>query len=174
MRLSPTFLVVLLGSTVAMCSAAPVNYNVTAPAACRSRSDVIAIAVQHASGQEYCECVCPANAPWRCDCSGLVSRAWGIAAPGATTYSLGGFAARLGNRDELYPGDILLWAGDIKAGTGHTLVFVKWLDQASGAFVEAACHDPAQGCTHGPANMADYPVDQFLPYRAHASLVCPV
>jgi hypothetical protein len=50
--------------------------------------DAISTAVAHASGQEYCECVCPANALWRCDCSGLVSRAWGLGAPGLTTYAL--------------------------------------------------------------------------------------
>ena len=47
--------------------------------------NAVATAVAHASGQQYCECVCPANAPWRCDCSGLVSRAWGLGSPGLTT-----------------------------------------------------------------------------------------
>jgi hypothetical protein len=47
--------------------------------------NAVATAVAHASGQQYCECVCPANDPWRCDCSGLVSRAWGLGSPGLTT-----------------------------------------------------------------------------------------
>ena len=106
--------------------------------------DAVSTAVAHASGQEYCECVCPANAPWRCDCSGLVSRAWGLGAPGLTTYALlwhlralllccgalthsccsydfnPNVCAKLGSRSELQPADALLWPGDPAAVSAST------------------------------------------------------
>jgi len=138
---------------------------------CVSREDAVNVAVAHASGQQYCECVCPANAPWRCDCSGLVSRAWGLQAPGLTTYDFNpGVCAKLGSRSELQPADVLLWPGDPAAHTGHVVMFVKWIDQGS-TYIEAACHSPSEGCTHGPKSLSDYG-DEFFACRPHPEVVC--
>jgi hypothetical protein len=63
--------------------------------------------------------------PYRSDCSGYVSWAWGLAAPGLTTSTLSTrFAAIAAN--QLQPGDILLRAGV------HVVLFEQWLDQATG------------------------------------------
>jgi len=61
---------------------------------------------------------------YRSDCSGLVSWAWGLAAPGLTTTELATHSDPI-PWDELAPGDILLT-------TGHVVLFVSWTDKAAG------------------------------------------
>jgi hypothetical protein len=148
------------------------SMNGTAAGACRARTEVVTIAMQHTNGQEYCECVCPSNAPWRCDCSGLVSRAWGLASPGLTTHDMEGHVcSKLGSRGEMLPGDALLWPGVISQGTGHVAMFVKWVDKKAGSFLEAACHSPKLGCTHEVQTLSYYG-PEFFPCRPHSNIVC--
>jgi hypothetical protein len=51
-----------------------------------------------------------------------------------------GVCARLGSRDELQPADVLLWPGDESKGTGHVVMFVKWIEEGR-TYIEAACHE---------------------------------
>ena len=133
MQVPSHFLTFIATFAAVLCvvQALPVAYNISS-GGCRSRQYAVDEAVKHASGQEYCECVCPANAPWRCDCSGLVSRAWGLGAPGLTTYDFHpNYCEKLGSRGELEPADALLWPGVESQGTGHVVMFVKWVDKVS-------------------------------------------
>jgi hypothetical protein len=66
-------------------------------------------------------------------------------------------------------------------------MFVKWIDQKAGTYLEAACHEcdnsatctphlmrlfsPQEGCTHGPKSLSDYG-EEFFPCRAHSDIVC--
>ena len=43
--------------------------------------------------------------------------------------------ARLGSRSELQPADVLL------SPSTHVVMFVKWIDQKAGTYLEAACHE---------------------------------
>ena len=134
MQMRPShFFAVVAASVAALCvvQALPVASNISS-GSCRSRQYAVDEAIKHASGQEYCECVCPANAPWRCDCSGLVSRAWGLGAPGLTTYDFHpNYCEKLGSRSELEAADALLWPGVESQGTGHVVMFVKWVDKVN-------------------------------------------
>jgi cell wall-associated NlpC family hydrolase len=161
----------LVDSSAAFNSSSSTN-GTAAAGACRARTDVVALAMQHTNGQQYCECVCPSNAPWRCDCSGLVSRAWGLASPGLTTYDMQGkVCSKLGSRGEMLPGDALLWPGVISQGTGHVAMFIKWVDQKAGSFLEAACHSKKLGCTHEVQTLSYYGPEYF-PCRPHSNIVC--
>ena len=191
MQVASHFVAFIAASAAALCvvQALPVAYNLSS-GGCRSREYAVDEAVKHASGQEYCECVCRANAPWRCDCSGLVSRAWGLSAPGLTTYDFHpNYCEKLGSRSELEPADSLLWPGVESQGTGHVVMFVKWVDkvsidgnnearaliplaQSAGLFEEAACHSPSIGCTNGQQHLSYYG-DSFSPCRARKDIVCP-
>lgn len=66
----------------------------------------------------------PAWDPYRSDCSGFVSWAWGLPAPGLLTSSLPSVAAAIGVTN-LAPGDILL-------GAGHVVLFESWSDKPAG------------------------------------------
>lgn len=61
----------------------------------------------------------PAWDKYRSDCSGLVSFAWGLPAPGLTTSSLG-TAAKVIQCSALQPGDAVNRSGS------HTMLFVRW------------------------------------------------
>ncbi|MGW0660176.1 hypothetical protein [Streptodolium elevatio] len=63
----------------------------------------------------------------RMDCSGLVSMAWGLPAPGLTTDTLPQVSHRI-DKDELLPGDILV--NTAPGAAGHTLIFAGWADAA--------------------------------------------
>lgn len=87
------------------------------------------------AGAMYCECVTSATSPYRADCSGLVSYAWGLPAPGHTTYSLAGGpwddkASVKISWSQLTPGDALNFPGDPSSGVGHVMLFGGWLDSA--------------------------------------------
>jgi len=64
--------------------------------------------------------------PYRTDCSGYISWAWGIAPPGLTTPNLGQRFAPIKVTD-LQPGDILSHAG----APGHAFLFERWVDKAA-------------------------------------------
>ncbi|WP_437751952.1 pre-peptidase C-terminal domain-containing protein [Sorangium sp. So ce1389] len=62
--------------------------------------------------------------PYRSDCSGFVSWAWQLAAPGLTTSTLPNASTTI-TGSNLAPGDILL-------GNGHVVLFESWTDKAAG------------------------------------------
>ncbi|NUU23953.1 MAG: hypothetical protein HOV68_20985, partial [Streptomycetaceae bacterium] len=62
---------------------------------------------------------------YRTDCSGLVSMAWGLPAPGLTTDTLDQVAHRIDKKD-LLPGDVLV--NTAPGAAGHTLIFAGWTD----------------------------------------------
>jgi hypothetical protein len=72
-------------------------------------------------------CTRPDNPDWdayRSDCSGLVSWAWGLPAPGHTTATLAPFDDQVSqaiSADELAPGDAI-------NNDHHTMVFAGWLE----------------------------------------------
>ncbi|WP_433931172.1 hypothetical protein AB3662_43655 [Sorangium cellulosum] len=66
----------------------------------------------------------PAWDPYRSDCSGFVSWAWGLPAPGITTRDIPGVAAPVPS-ELLVPGDALL-------GPGHVVLFAAWIDRSNG------------------------------------------
>lgn len=70
---------------------------------------------------------------YRQDCSGFVSMAWGLGTS-AWTGSLASYGVRI-SRDELLPGDILLFhnAADPEHGS-HTIIFGGWVDDAHTAY----------------------------------------
>lgn len=63
----------------------------------------------------------------RMDCSGLVSMAWGLPAPGLTTDTLPQVSHRI-DKEDLLPGDILV--NTAPGAAGHTLIFAGWADDA--------------------------------------------
>ena len=63
---------------------------------------------------------------YRSDCSGLVSYAWGLAAPGLTTWQFVPGTAQDIPTQDLQPGDALLNPQE------HVVLFKSWIDKASG------------------------------------------
>ncbi len=74
------------------------------------------------------------------DCSGLVSRCWGLPRP-YSTRELPGICTPLSSLDDLRPGDIILRPGE------HVQLFVRWEDEAHTRYraIEAA-GDPEWRC----------------------------
>lgn len=66
----------------------------------------------------------PQGLGYRTDCSGMVSMAWHIGAPGLSTQTLDSVSNMLGSYDNLQPGDILIK----KSKTAHTVIFKQWTD----------------------------------------------
>jgi hypothetical protein len=62
---------------------------------------------------------------YRSDCSGLVSWAWGLSAPGAVTWGLDDMTSAIPT-SSLAPGDILLT-------DGHVVLFAGWTDYGAGS-----------------------------------------
>lgn len=77
----------------------------------------------------YCDPLRPGDC-YRTDCSGLVSAAWDLPGPGATTYTFatgiwdGGFSHQI-DPSQLEPGDALNFGGDYQAGTGHIFLYLS-------------------------------------------------
>ncbi len=67
---------------------------------------------------------------WREDCSGFVSQAWGIAAPGVVTATMPSVTTPI-SWAALQPGDALLRYDSV---AHHTALFVKWDDAAHTTF----------------------------------------
>lgn len=112
------------------------------------------------AGAMYCQCVTAATSPYRADCSGMVSYAWGMAPPGHTTHSLGGGQWDDGQSvvigwDELTIGDALNFPGDPSKGVGHVMLFGGWLDAAHTqlcAIEESSTGTPAHISKHSLSN----------------------
>ena len=135
---------------------------------CRSRADVVSIALSSAAGAYEEGVVCGHCGAYYCDCSGLVSEAWGLPPPAIVTQQMQTtYCAELGSpAQELQPGDAIL------NPQKHVEMFVKWLVPGQ-TYVRAACHDPAEGCSHGPATLSDYIGHGYIGCRPHAQYVCP-
>lgn len=112
--------------------------------------------------------MCGHNGKYRCDCSGFVSYTWKLTSSGGgpTTRALPSYCSHLSSWDELQPGDAILNPGD------HVLMFVKWSGKGHNNFVQAACHSPSEGCSHGPGTISYYKSNGFYPCRPHADIVC--
>lgn len=77
----------------------------------------------------------PAWDAYRSDCSGLVSYAWGLPAPGRITSTLPEVATPIAGTD-LAPGDIL-------NNSYHVVLFVEWVNKAAGT--AKVIHEPDCG-----------------------------
>lgn len=65
---------------------------------------------------------------YRLDCSGFVSMAWRLAAPGETTVELPDYCVLIG-KDDLLPGDAVMNGGPGTDGNaGHVMLFDAWAD----------------------------------------------
>jgi len=115
---------------------------------CVSRDTVISRLVSKANGQ-YCECVCPHLSPWRCDCSGIASYAWELAAPGQVTSTLPRYSTRLAAWTDMKPGDIILKPDQ------HVEVFHQW-ESGTSVFGYCGCHNTADGCSCRSGSTASY------------------
>jgi MYXO-CTERM domain-containing protein len=112
------------------------------------------------AGAMYCQCVTNATAPYRADCSGLVSHAWDLAAPGHTTYSFAGGPWDDGQSvvigwGDLVIGDALNFPGDPNAGVGHIMLFGGWLNEEHTDFCaveESSSGTPAHVSKHSLGN----------------------
>jgi hypothetical protein len=132
-------------------------------AACVSRDTVIQRLVDKANGQ-YCECVCPHLSPWRCDCSGITSYAWELAAPGQVTQTLPNYSARLAAWTDMKPGDIILKPDQ------HVEVFRVW-ESGTSTFGYCGCHNTADGCSCRTGSTASYWQGAGY-YPAKGNMVC--
>jgi len=134
-------------------------YNASAPA-CVTRATVVARAVSKANGQ-YCQCVCPHLAPWRCDCSGLASYAWELGAPGLVTQTLPGVSTRLAGWANMEPGDIILKPSE------HVEIFRAW-ETAHTVFAYCGCHNTAAGCScRTGSTLAYWQSNGYYPAKGH-------
>ena len=71
---------------------------------------------------------------YRLDCSGYVSMAWRLAAPGETTVELPDHCLQI-DKDDLLPGDAVMNGGPGTYGdAGHVMLFDAWADTARTAF----------------------------------------
>ena len=90
----------------------------------------------HADQDNACSAICnrednPAWDPYRSDCSGLVSWAWGLAAPGLVTSQFSGITSII-DASSLRAGDAVRAKNDV-----HIMLFVGWVTQGSRAtFIE--------------------------------------
>jgi len=120
----------------------------TSGGGCVDRNTVIQRLVAKANGQ-YCECVCPHLSPWRCDCSGIASYAWELAAPGQVTQTLPRYSTRLAAWTDMKPGDIILKPDQ------HVEVFRQW-ESGTSVFGYCGCHNTADGCSCRSGSTASY------------------
>jgi len=130
---------------------------------CLDRGTVINRLVAKANGQ-YCECVCPHLSPWRCDCSGLVSYAWELAAPGQVTSTLPKYSGRLAAWTDMKPGDIILKPAQ------HVEMFHAW-ESGTSVFGYCGCHNTADGCSCRTGSTASYWQANGY-YPAKGNMVC--
>ena len=84
----------------------------------------------------YTQTVCRDG--YRCDCSGLVSFAWVVPKPGATTYTMMNHARAI-SKNELQQGDAILC-------DGHTALFWKWADAGKTSYTALECASTKSGC----------------------------
>ncbi len=87
-----------------------------------------------ADGDGSCSSVCHRSGaadtsewnPYRSDCSGLVSWAWDLSAPGLTTWEFVPSAATFIPTEDLQPGDAVL------RPSTHVVLFDHWIDKSNG------------------------------------------
>ena len=60
------------------------------------------------------------------------------------------YCAKLGNYNELMPGDAIL-----KKPDQHVEMFIRWQVKGS-TFIEAGCHNTAEGCSHREVQLSQY------------------
>ena len=91
------------------------------------------------------------------DCSGFVSRCWGLKTRESTS-TLGSISKRLASPAELQPADVMNTAG------GHVILFVRWLDSGKkrALFYEAAPYSKTRAIEH---DLADLTSGGFIPLR---------
>jgi len=132
-------------------------------AGCIDRGTVMSRVVAKANGQ-YCECVCPHLSPWRCDCSGITSYGWELAAPGLVTSTLPGVSSRLGGWADMDTGDIILHPSQ------HVEVFHAW-ESGKTTFGYCGCHNTADGCSCRTGSTSSYwQANGYYPAKGH--MVC--
>jgi len=134
---------------------------------CRSVDDVTQKALAAAQGEYALGVVCGHVANYYCDCSGLVSYAWGLPAPAIITQEMqGNYCAKLGDtRSELQPGDVLL------RPQSHVEMFIRWSEKGK-TYIQAGCHNTAEGCSHREVSLDYYLQNGYFGCRPHAEYVC--
>ncbi len=111
--------------------------------------------------------VCGHVGSYYCDCSGLVSYAWGLPPPSVVTQQMqGNFCAKLGNYKELMPGDAILKPDQ------HVEMFIRWSDEAKDNFIEAGCHNSKENCSHREVSISNYIGKAYFGCRPHSNYVC--
>jgi len=111
---------------------------------------------------------------YREDCSGFVSMAWVLPAPGLTTYTLPTVSHPI-NKDDLQPGDILLnqWGGwpvgKYGSPDAHVVIFDSWADSMHmhyNAFEEDPYYGEANYTTNIPYPFwPGYDSSDYVPMR---------
>lgn len=98
---------------------------------------------------------------YRLDCSGYVSMAWGLAAPGLTTVELPDVCVRI-EREELRTGDAVMLGGPGTEGdNGHVILFEDWADAEHTRM--RVYEQIGQGTVHRIIEFPSSP--PYLPYR---------
>lgn len=139
---------------------------VAVSSACRAVSDVTSMAINAAQGQYTLGVVCGHVANYYCDCSGLVSYAWGLPAPAIVTQNMQtNYCAKLGSWDELMPGDAVL------RPSSHVEMFIRW-EVKGVSYIQAGCHNSVDGCSHRLVDLQYYKDNGYFGCRPHASYVC--
>jgi len=134
--------------------------------ACRDPSTVTSLALDAAQGEYELGVVCGHVGNYYCDCSGLVSYAWGLPAPAIITQEMQtNYCAKLGSYNELMPGDAILKPDQ------HVEMFIRWQEKGV-TYIQAGCHNKAEGCSHREVNLSDYVGNGYFGCRPHAAYVC--
>jgi len=96
---------------------------------------------------------------YREDCSGYVSMAWDSSQPGHTTQTLDEIASPI-SKEELQPGDVLLYAAE------HVVLFGGWTDSAKSEYTAFEETKPGEGTVTRPTPYPYwYSQSDFLPYK---------
>jgi hypothetical protein len=97
---------------------------------------------------------------YRLDCSGYVSMAWRLAAPGETTVELPDYCVLI-DKDDLLPGDAMMNGGPGTDGNaGHVMLFAAWAD--AGRTALWAYEQIATGTVR---RVLPFPAVPYRPYR---------
>jgi hypothetical protein len=125
------------------------------------REEVLARAERWArASRRYSQRDCDPESGYRLDCSGYVSMAWRLEAPGLTTVELPDLCAPIAN-DDLRPGDVVMIGGPGTEGdAGHAILFEAWADPGRASFW--AYEHTGRGTLHRVV-----PVPPSPPYRAY-------
>lgn len=107
----------------------------------------------------------PNGHPYRTDCSGFVSMAWGLKSS-LTTTTLQGVARRLDNRDQLEPGDVLLNSEGAGANS-HVIMFLGWVEGSGKSQYIGIEQRGGDGTvrTNGVPYAYFSERDEYIPYR---------